>query len=233
MNPAILLAFGAGAASAFSPCGVAMLPATIGFLLGSQTRDPARPMARVLRGVGAGVLLGLGFSLVVAVAAAVFSSLARVAGGLLPYVMTLLAAALVAAGILMMLDRPVIGIATGRLSERLHGIRLGFAGTLIAAGAAYGLAALSCTLPLFVALVADAAGLGVAGAVLATASFAVGVTLVLVAVAVGVALGQGAMEGALRSIQPYVPKVSGAVVIAAGLWIAYYWLMGPGHLPSM
>jgi cytochrome c biogenesis protein CcdA len=228
MNPAMVLAFGAGAASAFSPCGIAMLPATIALLSG-RADTGAGLGERAWRGGMAGILLALGFSLMVAVAALLFSLVAHALFHVLPYLMVVLAAALVAMGVLMYLDRLAIGLSTGTLARRVDALGAGFVGTLVAAGAAYGLAALSCTLPMFIALLADVAGRGAGGTVGVVVMFAVGVSLVLVAVSIGTALWRGAMDRAIHTVLPYIGRVSGAIVVAAGVWIAYYWLLGPGH----
>lgn len=228
MNPAIALALGAGAASAFSPCGVAMLPATIGLLLGGRGATGGLG-ERVWRGLVAGILLALGFSLVVAVAAVLVSLVAHALFRVLPFLMVVLAFALMAMGVLMYLDRLAIGLSTDAVATRVRSIGVGFAGTLVAAGAAYGLAALSCTLPLFIALLAEVASTGLAGTAAVVLAFAIGVGLVLTTISVATALWRGVMERAIRAILPFIAKASGAIVVAAGIWIAYYWLFGPGR----
>jgi cytochrome c-type biogenesis protein len=206
-----------------------MLPATIGLLLGWNA-TPAAPARRAWQGFGAGLVLAFGFSFVVALAAALFAVLAHAVFRILPLLMVALAAGLVAMGVLLYLDRPGIGLSTDNMARRVRA--LGAAGpfaALVAAGAAYGLAALSCTLPMFIALLAEAVSGRWAETALVVLSFAAGVALVLVAVGVGTALWRTAMERTIRSALPYVGKVSGIVVVAAGLWIAYYWLIGPGR----
>lgn len=228
MNPVLALAFGAGAASAFSPCGIAMLPATIGLLLGkSQARGGMG--RRAWQGLMSGVLLALGFALVVALAAVLFALVAHAIFRLLPPLMVMLAVALVVMGVLMYLDRLAIGLSTDAVSSRVRALGGGFVGTLLAAGAAYGLAALSCTLPIFIALLAEAASAGWTGTVEVVLMFGLGVGLILTAVSVGTALWRGAMERLIRAVLPFVAKVSGIIVIGAGLWIAYYWVLGPGR----
>jgi len=228
MNPVLVLAFGAGAASAFSPCGIAMLPATIGLMLGRRL-NAVGVSGRLAQGVGAGLSLGLGFSVVVAVIAVAFAIVAHAILHILPLVMVALAGALVIMGVLMYFDRLAIGLSTEGFSERVRGLGVGLFGTLTAVGAAYGLAALSCTLPLFIALLAEVASAGWASTVEIVLAFALGVSLVLTAVAVGTAVWRMAMERAIRAALPYIGRVSGVIVVAAGLWISYYWLLGPGH----
>lgn len=228
LNPVIALAFGAGAASAFSPCGIAMLPATIGLLLGWNVRV-AGARQRAWQGFSAGALLAVGFSVIVALAAVLFALVAHAIFRVLPLLMVALAAALVIVGVLMYLDRFTIGFSTDAVASRVRALGIGSVGTLVAAGAAYGLAALSCTLPMFIALLAEMAGTGFAGTLTVVVMFAAGVTVILTGVGVGTALWRATMERLIRAALPYVGRVSGVIVAAAGLWIAYYWLLGPGR----
>ncbi|MCL6597042.1 MAG: hypothetical protein K6V73_12685 [Firmicutes bacterium] len=215
---------------AFSPCGIAMLPATIGLVLGQGGGDRRPPpQSRIAQGIGIGLSLGLGFSVVVALIAVLFGLLARPILRLLPAAMVALAISLVVLGILFALNRLSIGLPTQTLSESVRSWGVGPSGTFVAVGAAYGLAALSCTLPLFIALLAEVAGTGWEGTLAIILAFAVGESLVLTLVAVGTALWRLAMERAIRVVLPYVGRVSGIIVAGAGLWILYYWTLGPGR----
>lgn len=206
-----------------------MLPATIGLLLGWNTADAGR-RERAGQGFIAGVLLALGFSLVVTLAAILFALVAHAVFRILPFLMVILAVALIAMGVLMYLDRFRSGLPTDGMARRVRTIGDGSLGmTLVAAGAAYGIAALSCTLPIFIALLAEAGSVGWTGTVTVVLVFAVGVAVILTAVGVGTALWRGAMEGTIRASLPYVGKASGIIVGAAGVWIGYYWLFGPGQ----
>lgn len=205
-----------------------MLPATIGLLLGWNVRATSARQ-RAWQGLSAGVLLATGFSIIVALAAILFSLVAHAIFRLLPFLMVALAVALVVAGVLMYLDRFAVGLSTGAVASRVRALGIGSVGTLLAAGAAYGFAALSCTLPMFVALLAEMGGAGWTGTATVVVMFAAGVTVILAGVGVGTALWRGTMERLIRTVLPYVDRVSGVIVVAAGLWIGYYWLFGPGR----
>ncbi len=226
VSPAEILAFGSGLAAAFNPCGVAMLPATIGLLLASSRLTLRGWSGRLLEGVVSGAMLWAGFTAVSVAAALLLQLFAHALFGALRPVMWTLALALLVVGVLMLWDRPVAGLDVGAAAERVRGLFGGSVLALVAAGAAYGLASLSCTLPLFVAFVAETAG---GAAVLTVAAFVTGVAVVLVPVAVGTTLWRTAMERVLRRALPYVTRAGGAIVVLAGLWLGYYWSLGPGR----
>lgn len=227
VNPAAVLAFGSGLAAAFNPCAIAMLPATIGLLLGRWGTGPATGgLRRLAQGLLTGAMLWAGFSVVVVAAALGFHLFTHAVFGALRPLMWALAVLLLAVGVLMFLDRPIAGPRVGSMAERVRGIGGGSVVTLAAAGAAYGLASLSCTLPLFVALMAETTG---GALVLTVTAFVAGVAVVLLAVAVGTTLWKSAMERVIRAALPYVMRVSGVIVVLAGLWLGYYWSLGPGR----
>ncbi len=98
-------------------------------------------------------------------------------------------------------------------------------------GLSYGTASLSCTLPIFLAVV----GISVAGT--STISvvgnfflFSLGMGLVIMALTVGMAFFKGAMVGALRKALPYIQPFGSALMVLAGTYIVFYWLTIGGLL---
>ncbi len=227
--PAGLL-FAAGAAAAFNPCGVAMLPGYLAFLLGQGT---GTDQPRLWNGVWAGLIMTAGFLTVFSVLGLIGTGLGQVLGGWLRWATILIGLALVAAGIWQGLGRTLPGLGG---AERLAGAigasgpRRGFAAVFIY-GLAYAVASLGCTLPLFLALVAGTASSASAlGGAIAFLSYAGGMGLVatiLSAVAVG---SRELLAARLSTWMPLVQRASAVVMGAVGLYLVYYWLFGPGAL---
>ncbi len=89
-------------------------------------------------------------------------------------------------------------------------------------GAAYGLASLSCTFPIFLSVVALAALVGGAAGALALAAYALGKGSLMILVTVLSTASPAAVEGRLRKIMPKFDSIRAAVTILAGAFIAYY-----------
>jgi cytochrome c biogenesis protein CcdA len=96
-------------------------------------------------------------------------------------------------------------------------------------GVSYALASLSCTLPVFLALVSSSIATG--GLLFAFGQFvvyALGMTFVILVLTLSLALFKGAVMGGFRRIMRYTQPVSAALVLLAGGYIIFYWLTEGG-----
>ncbi len=96
-------------------------------------------------------------------------------------------------------------------------------------GISYAVASLSCTLPIFLALVTSSLATG--GILYATAQFlayAVGMTFVITVLTVSIAVFRGALVGRLQNLLRYTQPVSAVLLLAAGAYIVFYWLTEGG-----
>jgi cytochrome c-type biogenesis protein len=87
----------------------------------------------------------------------------------------------------------------------------------------YALVSLSCTLPLFMAVVSTrftstnfVSGLAVFFA------YGLGMGLVLMALTLAVALARQGLVHTMKRVIPYVNRISGGLLVVAGLYVAYY-----------
>ena len=92
-------------------------------------------------------------------------------------------------------------------------------------GISYGTASLSCTLPIFLAVV----GISVAGRSISSVFgdfllFALGMGIVIIALTLGMAFFKTAMVVALRKVLPYIHPVGSWLMVIAGTYIVFYWL---------
>ena len=98
-------------------------------------------------------------------------------------------------------------------------------------GLSYGTASLSCTLPIFLAVV----GTSFAASSIATSFsqfvlYALGMGMVIIALTVGMALFKTAMVSGLREVMPYIAPVGSWLMVIAGSYIVFYWLSIGGLL---
>jgi hypothetical protein len=91
-------------------------------------------------------------------------------------------------------------------------------------GAGYGAASLGCTLPLFLIFLGSSlSSRDVADTLLVFAAFGVGMAVVLTALAVSAALLREGVATRLGALLPYAARISGALLVVCGLYLAYYW----------
>ena len=98
-------------------------------------------------------------------------------------------------------------------------------------GLSYGVASLSCTLPIFLAVIGSSFAVsGVASSFAQFALYALGMGVVIIALTLSMALFRGAMLGGMRKIMPYVHPIGTWLMIVAGAYIVFYWLTLGGLL---
>jgi hypothetical protein len=94
---------------------------------------------------------------------------------------------------------------------------------MVGYGVAYAVASLSCTVAPFLAVTTSATTAGGAGAGLATfVAYGLGMGLVVGTLAMSVALARAGLVSRTRRLLPYVSRVSGGLLVVAGLYVAYY-----------
>ncbi len=141
---------------------------------------------------------------------------------------------LVLFGIAMLLDRHITTSQVARLAGRLGNPGKASVGGFFIFGVAYATASLSCTLPVFLIVVAGSlVANGFGAAVLQFVSYALGMGLVILFLTLSIAVFRGAIVTQLRTILPYVERGSALLMIGAGVYIVYYWLIKGGLLDTL
>jgi len=219
-------AFGAGMVSAVNPCGFAMLPAYLSLYLGSHEDDFRKrsPVRRAWRALLIGAVVSLGFILLFGLAGVAVSAGGNAILGAMPWVGAVIGAVLVLMGVWMFAGR---GLYTGvfeRFAERVGDPKaMGVRGFFLF-GLAYGLASLSCTLPVFLAVIGSSITTGSfasgAGQFL---SYGLGMASVLLTLTLALAFFKQGMVLWFRKTMPYVQLASAVLLVVAGGYIIYYW----------
>ena len=228
-------AFGAGLAAAFNPCGFAMLPAYMGLYMGTGDEEGTHPVTQLGRAVLVGGAVTAGFVVLFGIAGVVIGIGARsVVGDVLPWLG-------LAIGVLL----AVVGawvIGGGKLYTALAqqaAARIGDPGQnnvpgYFLFGLSYGVASLSCTLPIFLSVVGTTFAVSSIFTSLAQfVLYALGMGLVIVALTLGMALFRGAMVRAMRGALPYIQPVGAWLMVVAGAYITFYWLSLGGLLDRL
>lgn len=221
------LVFGAGMAAAFNPCGVAMLPSYISYLVGQGRSDSSSIMQNGLRGLTVGLWMTLGFLTVFVVLGFTIAAIGQVLYGILPWLSVAIGILLVVAGSLLWSGKQW-EVNTSRYVDRLSNrIQSGKNGSMYVYGLIYAVASLGCTLPIFLMLVAQSIVLGKVGqGVVNFILYAAGMGLVVVLISILSMLANAWVKRSLRRILPFISRISALIIVLAGLYIIYYWLIG-------
>ncbi|PZG18123.1 cytochrome C biogenesis protein [Micromonospora craterilacus] len=213
------LALAAGLLAAVNPCGFALLPAYLSFLVldGSDGGGRSRAVGRALLLTAA---MTVGFVAVFGVFGLLAAPAADVIARHLPWVSVAIGLVLVALGGVLLAGRqlPTVGPKLGTGPEVTRRF-----GSMALFGASYAVASLGCTIGPFLAVVVTGFRSGsVAAGVGLFVAYAIGMALVVGAVALAVALAKMSLVRGLRRAAPLISRAAGALLIVAGGYVAWY-----------
>ncbi|BBX99984.1 cytochrome c biogenesis CcdA family protein [Mycobacterium seoulense] len=234
------LAFAAGLVAALNPCGFAMLPVYLLLVVRGQRPGERAGVSPGLTAAGRALAatagMALGFLTVFGLFGALTVSAAATVQRYLPYATVIVGVVLVALGGWLMSGRRLSALTPRPLGpRRAPTVRLG---SMYGYGVSYAIASLSCTIGPFLAV--TAAGLrggSIVKAVSIYLAYIGGLTLIVGVLAVAAATASSAMVDRLRRILPFVDRISGALLLLVGLYVAYYGcyelrLLGPNAQPQ-
>ncbi len=219
MTAALALAFGAGLVATINPCGFAMAPAYLSYFMGLNSDERSRAGA-VRTAFAVGGVVSLGFLVVFGIAGIVISAGFRTVTGWIPWIALAVGALVGLLGIAMLLGyEPKVALpraARGRTGS-------GF-GPVFGFGVSYGVASLSCTLPVFlVAVAGQLTQQSLLGGFAVFLAYTAGMSFMLLAVTIVLALGKRSIVNRLRASAAYINRVSGAILVLAGGFIVWFW----------
>lgn len=226
------LAFAAGMASAVNPCGFPLLPTYLSLFLSEDgAADSGRPAARLGRALAVGGTVTVSFVLLFAAVGLPIALGARAVVDWLPWIALGLGVFLVAVGGYRLAGGALYSAVPERLGARLAFGRSGGRAYFLF-GLAYGLASLSCTLPIFLPVVGISVTAGAGwGSLGALALYGIGMGTVIITLTVTAALFRTALATRLRRALPYIDRIGTTALFAAGAYLVYYWLTIGGLLP--
>ena len=213
MSALLATSFAAGLVATVNPCGFAMLPAYLSYFLGTTTEGTRA--ASIRRALSVSALMAVGFLLVFGTAGLLLTLGVQAIVEFIPWLAVVVGIGLVVLGVRTSRGLYLtLAIGSGRV-DRTSVLRF---------GVSYAVASLSCTLPIFLSLIAGTfARSTVFEGVSAFVAYSVGMSLVITAITVTVAFGQDRIIKFVRSSAQYVNKVSGVVLVGAGVFIVWYW----------
>lgn len=214
----LILAFGAGVSVFFSPCGIALLPSYIAFLIAKKESKDWSKGARALEGLKIGLIVSFG---IITVFLGLGILISLVGNILAPYAFwfgTITGALLIILGIFMLagksLNIPQFRIKTDN-SPSLK--------TYYLFGLVYALGGIACTLGVFLFVVSAALSIGsFGGALINFISFTAGSVILMVSITVLSAVAKSLVSRWLiRYIRP-VQIIAALIVIVGGSYLIFF-----------
>ena len=220
----LAVAFSAGLVATVNPCGFAMLPAYMSWYLGGDdsTAGGSAPLApRLGRALVVGAMVSAGFLVVFASAGTLITAGVSRFVDYVPWAAIVVGAGLVLLGVAQLAGRQLT-LTLPKPSSAPAGRQWR---SVLTFGASYAVASLSCTLPVFVAVVASSfTRTGFVSGVTTFVAYALGMSAVLFTLTIALAVAQHSLVSGLRSLGRHVNRASGALLVVAGGYIVYYWV---------
>jgi len=230
-----VFAFIAGAVTFFNPCGIALLPVYVSRYIASkqETQIPGSNLVPI--SISRGALIGSVATLGFVVLFGLFGLLLSYLGGFISNLMSSIALIL---GLILM------GIGTTVLLKVPMHVNMPFAARIkpqgkqgfssyFTFGIAYGLASLSCTIPVFLLVILGALS---AGGFIASLSiylaYAAGMGALMISLSVAMVASKNFSNNYLKLVRPHMHKINGSLIIAAGLYVIYIQYLG-GPFPMI
>jgi len=219
----ITLALISGVAAVFSPCGIAMLPVYMAMFFGKKENPNSN---KLKRGILFGLTVTSAFFVVFLLIGLALSLFGRGLVIYTPWVALFLGFILVALGILMIAGKniSIFSNSLNKLSNKFKSSKGSNQYKIFFLfGIGYSIAALSCTFPLFLTIVSIAlASTGTFGGLYAFLIYAGGMGIMMMAISIGAATSKEFVTDKLRRVMPHMHKISGLVILLAGIYIIYY-----------
>ncbi len=221
----LALALLAGAVAAFNPCGFALLPAYLSLLVadgpgGDQPAgSPRRSLAAVRKAVRFTSGMTVGFVAVFGAFGIVIAPLALSVEQYLPYLTVVIGIVLVLLGGWLLAGR---SLTVRGLAGRGSGPTSSW-WSQVGYGVSFALASLSCTIGPFLAVTSTSLRGSTSIQVVASyVAYALGMGTVILVLALVAATAQATAVSRMRRAGAFIGRVSGALLVVAGAYVAWY-----------
>lgn len=216
----LALAFVAGLVATLNPCGFAMLPAYLSGFLALPDDGEDDLLSALRRALLVGGTVSTGFLAVFGVAGVAVTLGFRQLIGAIPWAALVIGVLVAGLGVVLLTGRE-LRFGLPQPSAGVSGSGLGSMATF---GVLYAVASLSCTLPIFLTVVAGVSTQGsLAAGVVTFLVYGAGMALVLLGVTIAVAAGKGQLLRRLRRASGAVNRVSGGILVLAGAYVVWFW----------
>lgn len=214
----VYFSFVQGVLAFLAPCAVALLPGYIvAFISRNSAGDPTLA-TRMGRGLKLALLSILGILLIYAIAGAMIIIAAQVLKDYMKWITIGMGGVLIVLGFLMVIGKNVaFSLNMNNPTYKSEAVEA------FVFGVAYAIGALGCLFPLFlvVATQAMAAPTALEGASYIGAYFA-GISGMMIAVILLSTFAKDLLMKYLRKILPHMERITGALLILAGLYVIHY-----------
>jgi cytochrome c biogenesis protein CcdA len=204
-----------------------MLPVYLGLYMasGSTSSQPSWAPVRFARALLIGGAVTLGFVLLYGTTGAAFSAGMTSLADVFPWIGLGMGIAIILAGSWMLSGGKIYSALAAKMAARVgNPTQVNIPGYVLF-GISFAAASLSCTLPIFMAIVATSASAsGMASATGQFLMYAFGMGFIILVLTLGAAIFKENKIKVVRKALPFFQPVSAILMVLAGAYIVFYWL---------
>jgi len=225
--------FVAGAATFFSPCVGAMLPAYVSAYLSHAGTLQRSGWQRGKHGVALGAVVSAGFLTSFAALGLLFGLIGSAIGRYVPWVAVLVGFFIILTGIVLLI-KPSFSLSLGGSFGRWFHPKTGLGlWSFYGYGMAYAVCAAACTLPIFLSVMTQTfVGGSMLAGVLNFLAYGWGMSLLMILFSLALAYSKDAVYKIFPRITRVVQRISGVFMILAGGYVLYYLLIYGRYLDA-
>ena len=222
----VLYAFSAGMLATINPCGFVMLPAFIAYQIGLA--DASRGVAiRLANSITVSLLVSAGFITLFGVIGFIISIGGAFIINAFPWFGLAAGIALLSLGLYSIITKKKISFLRASQFQGPRKVRNVREYYLF--GISYGFASLSCTLPIFLVVIASAITLkGVIPGLIQFISYGLGMGFIFAGITISTVFFKTATANKLRPVMIRLDLIGSIALTAAGLYLIHYWTLGVG-----
>lgn len=214
----VYFSFVQGVLAFFAPCAVALLPGYIVAFISRTSNGTSNTVTRLRRGLKLAFLSILGILLIYSLAGGMIVAASQVLKDYMKWITVSMGALLIVLGTLMMMGKNIS--FSFQMKHRTHKTESVEAFVF---GMAYAIGALGCLFPLFLVVTTQAlaAPTAMQGGSYILAYFA-GISVMMISIILLSTFSRDFLMRYLRKILPYMERITGSLLILAGIYVIYY-----------
>ena len=222
-----LFSFSAGVVSAVNPCGFAMLPAYLGLYMsiGIDDKTAVHYRQMILKGLFIGCSVGFGILSLFLLVGLITGFALTLLRSIMEWVGIALGICLISFGIWLTNGGRIYTNVTARIGQSIgNPNEINLKGFFLF-GVSYGIASLSCTLPIFLAVIGvNLKASSIYDSMLQFGLYGIGMGFMIMLVTLSMVALKGVMIRYIKSVLPYVERIGFLLVVVSGMYIVFYWM---------
>lgn len=206
------IVFSAGVTAAFNPCGIALLPSYVAYLMGGQERN-------WLQGIKAGIMMTLGFLSVflpLGLLTALFKGFFE---NYLSFIVVFVGFFLIITGWFMYSGKEIFTVKTFKIRKGRSQ-----AWSFYLYGIAYALTSLGCTLPIFSLMVVTALTSGsFLDGLVKFLAYGIGMGIVVTLISIAAVISRQVVQSFINNVAPVMNQFSAILMMGSGIFLIVKW----------